>query len=64
MDLIDELRNYVEDIKSERDEHLERVNTAKTAYEKALMTGWAMCYKQVQWALENIIERKEKKQCV
>ncbi len=64
MELLEELRNYLEDIKAEKEDFAQRVKMAKEDFEQGFNSGQRDCYRQVQWALEDILEREERKQCL
>ena len=64
MELLEELRRYLEDIESEQDDCAKEMRIAKNDFQRGFTSGQHMLYRQVQWALEDILEREERKQCL
>lgn len=64
MDLIDELKNYLEDIESEQDECVIQMEPTKNDFQRGFTSGQHMLCRRVKWALEDILEREERQQCL
>ena len=64
MDLLDELKKYLEDIESEQDDCVTQMELAKNDFQRGFTSGQHMLYRRVKWALEDILEREERKQCL